>query len=110
VSNEDIKCCKIPGSFDKKQGVNYTTVNLSRSGQLDNVEPIYRQFKYNSAVKIYQRIEYERSIGDRSTFFYEIVQQVNHYDGFGLINIEPLFKAKESELNLKLNSPKTTII
>jgi 4-hydroxyphenylpyruvate dioxygenase len=49
-------------------------------------------------------------IGDRSTFFYEIVQRVNNYDGFGLDNIEALFKAMALELNLKLNSAKTAII
>jgi 4-hydroxyphenylpyruvate dioxygenase len=42
-------------------------------------------------------------IGDRSTFFYEIVQRVNNYDGFGLDNIEALFKAMELELNIRSN-------
>ncbi len=37
-------------------------------------------------------------IGDRATFFYEIVQRVNHYDGFGLDNIHALFEAMEEEL------------
>lgn len=37
-------------------------------------------------------------IGDRSTFFYEIVQRVNNYEGFGLDNIRTLFEAKEHEL------------
>jgi 4-hydroxyphenylpyruvate dioxygenase-like putative hemolysin len=39
----------------------------------------------------------------RSTFFYGIVQRVNHFDGFGLNNIEALFRAMELELNQKLN-------
>ncbi len=39
-------------------------------------------------------------IGDRSTFFYEIIQRVNKYDGFGLDNIRTLFEAMESEINL----------
>ncbi len=37
-------------------------------------------------------------IGDRSTFFYEIVQRVNNYDGFGLDNIKALFNALENEM------------
>jgi 4-hydroxyphenylpyruvate dioxygenase-like putative hemolysin len=55
----------------------------------------------NMVLKAYQTSV--RAIGDRSTFFYEIVQRVNNYDGFGLDNIEALFKAMELELNLKLN-------
>ena len=37
-------------------------------------------------------------IGDRATFFYEIVQRVNNYEGFGLDNIHALFEAMEAEL------------
>lgn len=37
-------------------------------------------------------------IGDRSTLFYEIVQRVNKYDGFGLDNIYALFEAMENEI------------
>ena len=37
-------------------------------------------------------------IGDRATFFYEIVQRVNSYEGFGLDNIHALFEAVEEEL------------
>jgi len=37
-------------------------------------------------------------IGDRATLFYEIVQRVNNYEGFGLDNITALFEAMELEL------------
>lgn len=37
-------------------------------------------------------------IGDRATFFYEIVQRVNNYEGFGLDNIHALFEAVEEEM------------
>jgi 4-hydroxyphenylpyruvate dioxygenase len=37
-------------------------------------------------------------IGDRATFFYEIIQRVNNYEGFGLDNIHALFEAMETEL------------
>jgi 4-hydroxyphenylpyruvate dioxygenase len=37
-------------------------------------------------------------IGDRPTFFYEIIQRVNNYEGFGLNNIRALFEAMEAEL------------
>lgn len=40
-------------------------------------------------------------IGDRATFFYEIVQRVNNYEGFGLDNITALFEAMEIELRGK---------
>ena len=43
-------------------------------------------------------------IGDRSTFFYEIIQRVNKYEGFGLDNIRTLFEAMESEINLVSNN------
>ena len=39
-------------------------------------------------------------IGDRATFFYEIVQRVNQYEGFGLDNIHALFEAMEEEIML----------
>ena len=37
-------------------------------------------------------------IGDRATFFYEIIQRVNYYEGFGLDNIHALFAAMEEEI------------
>lgn len=37
-------------------------------------------------------------IGDRATFFYEIVQRVSNYEGFGLENIRTLFDSLELEL------------
>ena len=37
-------------------------------------------------------------IGDRPTLFYEIVQRVNDYQGFGLGNINTLFEAVEKDL------------
>jgi 4-hydroxyphenylpyruvate dioxygenase len=40
-------------------------------------------------------------IGDRATFFYEIVQRVNNYQGFGLDNIHALFEAKEHEMRMQ---------
>ncbi|MEM7185353.1 MAG: VOC family protein [Bacteroidota bacterium] len=39
-------------------------------------------------------------IGDRATFYYEIIQRVNYYDGFGLDNIHALFNAMEKEVML----------
>lgn len=39
-------------------------------------------------------------IGDRATFFYEIVQRVNNYEGFGLDNIHALFEAMQTELSV----------
>ncbi len=37
-------------------------------------------------------------IGDRPTLFYEIVQRVNDYQGFGLGNINTLFEAVEKDM------------
>jgi 4-hydroxyphenylpyruvate dioxygenase len=37
-------------------------------------------------------------IGDRTTFFYEIIQRVHNYEGFGLGNIRALFDALEGEI------------
>ncbi len=44
---------------------------------------------------------FTQPIGDRPTFFYEIVQRVNKYDGFGLDNINALFEAVESDMKMK---------
>lgn len=41
---------------------------------------------------------FTESIGDRPTLFYEIVQRVNNYSGFGLGNINALFEAVEIEM------------
>jgi 4-hydroxyphenylpyruvate dioxygenase len=38
-------------------------------------------------------------IGDRPTLFYEFVQRVNDYDGFGAKNVHQLFKSLEVQLN-----------
>ena len=43
---------------------------------------------------------FTKPIGDRPTFFYEVVQRVNNYDGFGEGNITALFDAVEKSLNL----------
>lgn len=40
---------------------------------------------------------FTQPIGDRPTFFYEIVQRVRNYQGFGLGNVKTLFKAVEME-------------
>ena len=37
-------------------------------------------------------------VGDRPTLFYEIVQRVDNYEGFGISNIRTLFQAVESTL------------
>jgi len=37
-------------------------------------------------------------IGDRPTFFYELIQRVNDYDGFGIGNITALFDAVEKSM------------
>ena len=38
-------------------------------------------------------------IGDRPTLFYEFIQRVNNYDGFGAKNVHQLFKSLEVHLN-----------
>lgn len=43
-------------------------------------------------------------IGDRATFFYEVVQRVSNYEGFGLDNVRTLFNALEDELKLALDA------
>jgi 4-hydroxyphenylpyruvate dioxygenase len=37
-------------------------------------------------------------IGDRPTLFYEFIQRVNHYDGFGANNVKQLFKSLELQI------------
>ena len=38
-------------------------------------------------------------IGDRPTLFYEFIQRVNSYEGFGAMNVKQLFKSLELHLN-----------
>ncbi len=38
-------------------------------------------------------------VGDRPTLFYEFVQRVNAYDGFGANNVRQLFRSLEQQLN-----------
>jgi len=38
-------------------------------------------------------------IGDRPTLFYEFIQRVNNYEGFGAKNVKQLFKSLEHHLN-----------
>ena len=38
-------------------------------------------------------------IGDRPTLFYEFVQRINSYEGFGATNVKQLFKSLEHQLN-----------
>jgi len=38
-------------------------------------------------------------IGDRPTLFYEFIQRINGYKGFGAMNIKQLFKSLEKHLN-----------
>lgn len=38
-------------------------------------------------------------VGDRPTLFYEFIQRVNDYDGFGVKNVHQLFKSLEIQLN-----------
>jgi 4-hydroxyphenylpyruvate dioxygenase len=38
-------------------------------------------------------------IGDRPTLFYEFIQRVNNYDGFGARNVHQLFKSLEIHIN-----------
>jgi 4-hydroxyphenylpyruvate dioxygenase len=38
-------------------------------------------------------------IGDRPTLFYEFIQRVNNYEGFGAENVKQLFKSLEHHLN-----------
>jgi 4-hydroxyphenylpyruvate dioxygenase len=38
-------------------------------------------------------------IGDRPTLFYEFIQRVNNYDGFGAKNVHQLFKSLEIHIN-----------
>ena len=38
-------------------------------------------------------------IGDRPTLFYEFIQRINDFDGFGSNNVKQLFKSLENQLN-----------
>ena len=42
---------------------------------------------------------FTKPFGDRPTFFYEVIQRTNGYEGFALDNITQLFKAVEMEQN-----------
>lgn len=88
-----VKFTKYPDSYYEKLAAKYPDLNVStfkKHGILCDVmdDALLLQI-------------FTTPIGDRMTFFYEIVQRVNNYEGFGLDNIHALFEAMESELLTK---------
>ena len=78
-----------PNSYYEKLAENYPELdveNLKKHGILCDVED------GSLLLQIFTM-----PLGDRSTFFYEVVQRVNRYEGFGLGNIKALFDSMETE-------------
>lgn len=85
-----VKFTKYPDLYYDKLATKYPNLNVSllrKHGVLCDVLDGALLFQIFTA-----------PIGDRATFFYEIVQRVNNYEGFGLDNIHALFEAMEAEL------------
>jgi 4-hydroxyphenylpyruvate dioxygenase len=85
-----VKFTKYPESYYEKLAIKYPSLDitlLKKHGVLCDVLDGALLFQIFTA-----------PIGDRATFFYEIVQRVNNYEGFGLDNIHALFEAMETEL------------
>lgn len=87
-----VRFTKYPGSYYEKLAKKYPSLDttlLEKHGVLCDVLDNSLLFQIFTA-----------PIGDRSTLFYELVQRVNNYEGFGLDNIYALFEAMENELSI----------
>ncbi len=87
-----VRFTKPPDQYYEKLAVKYSNLNISllrKYGVLCDVVEGALLFQI-----------FTTPIGDRATFFYEIVQRVNNYEGFGLDNIHALFEAMQTELSV----------
>jgi 4-hydroxyphenylpyruvate dioxygenase len=90
LRSNGVQFTKYPPSYYKKLSLKYPELDvtlLKKHGVLCDVLDGALLFQI-----------FTKPIGDRATFFYEIVQRVNNYEGFGLDNITALFEAMETEL------------
>jgi len=90
LRSNGVRFTKYPSSYYKKLSLKYPELDvtlLKKHGVLCDVLKGALLFQI-----------FTTPIGDRATFFYEIVQRVNNYEGFGLDNITALFEAMETEL------------
>lgn len=91
----------------RKNGVKFTSYPDSYYRNLKNKYPHLDVEKFQKYGVLCDVVDnallfqvFTTPIGDRATFFYEIVQRVNQYEGFGLDNIHALFEALEEEIML----------
>ena len=90
----------------KSRGVNFTPVPESYYVQLakDLPDMPIKQLKEANILceqdgdKILLQV-FTEPIGDRPTLFYEFIQRVNNYDGFGVTNVHQLFRSLEIQIN-----------
>ena len=90
----------------KSKGVNFTKIPEKYYTELEKEEaelPIDLLRKANILCeKMDDKILFQvftEPIGDRPTLFYEFIQRVNNYEGFGAKNVKQLFKSLELNLN-----------
>ena len=90
----------------KKRGVHFTPVpeKYYEDLALQHPElPVHLLQKANilcekSDEKLLLQV-FTEPLGDRPTLFYEFIQRINNYEGFGATNVKQLFKSLELHLN-----------
>lgn len=94
----------------KKNGVKFTSYPDSYYTNLKSKYPYLDTEKFKQYGVLCDVVDdsllfqvFTSPVGDRSTFFYEVIQRVNQYEGFGLDNITALFQAMEEEIMLTEN-------
>ena len=90
----------------KERGVKFTTIPEKYYVDLAKEHPelpVEELKKANILCEIYGSKlllqVFTEPIGDRPTLFYEFIQRINSFSGFGTNNIKQLFKSLEAQLN-----------
>jgi 4-hydroxyphenylpyruvate dioxygenase len=90
----------------KSKGVNFTKVPEKYYSELEKDAPELPIDLLRKANILCEKDEdkillqvFTEPIGDRPTLFYEFIQRVNSYEGFGALNVKQLFKSLELHLN-----------
>jgi len=90
----------------RSKGVNFTKVPEKYYSELEKEAPELPIDMLRKANILCEKDDdkillqvFTEPIGDRPTLFYEFIQRVNSYEGFGAMNVKQLFKSLELHLN-----------
>jgi 4-hydroxyphenylpyruvate dioxygenase len=90
----------------RSKGVNFTKVPEKYYSELEKEAPELPIDMLRKVNILCEKVEdkillqvFTEPIGDRPTLFYEFIQRINNYEGFGADNIKQLFKSLEFYIN-----------